>query len=156
MSTNKAYYSSTFFGYSICTARVNCFCRFCSAADDTIRTKGLHLTPIYRIHVLLSTIQHFDKNDSLQKPFTRAVHINHTRVKSDFVQSTLDPNSTCKTILKPLMYFWTYQNPIYLSLGAYIGFWYDQKYIRDFQYSFIGRVWIERALYEIRVLHGYG
>ena len=62
MITNKAYYSSTFFGYNICTARVN---GFCSAADDAIRTKGLHLTPIYRIHVLLSTIQHFDKNDSL-------------------------------------------------------------------------------------------
>ena len=46
MSTNKAYYSSTFFGYSICTARVN---SFCSAADDAIRTKGLHLTPIYPI-----------------------------------------------------------------------------------------------------------
>ena len=62
MITNKAYYSSTFSGYSICTARVN---SFCSAADHAIRTKGLHLTPIYRIHVLLSTIQHFGKNDSL-------------------------------------------------------------------------------------------
>jgi hypothetical protein len=45
------------------------------AANDAIRTKWLHLTPIYRIHVLLSTIQHFGKNDSLQKPFTRAVHM---------------------------------------------------------------------------------
>ena len=44
MITNKAYYSSTFFAYSICTARVN---SFCSAADHAIRTKGLHLTPIY-------------------------------------------------------------------------------------------------------------
>ena len=61
MITNKAYYSSTFFGYSICTARVN---GFCSAADHAIRTKGLHLTPIYGIHVLLSTIQHFGKTDS--------------------------------------------------------------------------------------------